>query len=192
MQKFCEMCGKKFETTTGQKFCSVECVKKAKVAQNKKYKQAKRKSATKICPTCEKEFKPTGNGQKYCSAECSYEMRKKQNKLGQIVPKVCVICGKKFMAQSRVTKVCSPECSLILRRQQGKGITKSVGVDKVIEVPEEELKVRVVSFTEDYKFKTLRQAVNFLSLYTEYDTAECIELLKQRKDKIGEYKIFYD
>ena len=193
MEKVCEICGAKFETVNpNKKRCSLECAKKAKVVRNRKYKQAKRQEQKKICPICGKEFKPSGNGQKYCSAECSYEMRKKQNKLGQMVTKVCVICGKEFMAQSRVTKACSPECSLILRQQQGKGIIKNIGKDKVIEVPEEELKVRMMSFTEDYHFKTLRQAVNFLSLYTEYNTAECIELLRERKDKIGEYKIIYD
>lgn len=191
MQKFCEMCGKKFETTTGQKFCSVECVKKAKVAQNKKYKQAKRKRATKICPTCGKEFTPKTNSQKYCMPEC-YRVAKNQQAKQIEIPKVCVICGAEFKAHSYATKACSPKCSLILRQQQAKISFQNIGKDKVIEVSEEELKVRVKSYTEEYSFKTLRQAVNFLSIFTEYNTAECIELLKQRKDKIGEYKIFYD
>ena len=61
------------------------------------------------------------------------------------------------------------------------------------EVPNEELKVRVVSFAEEeYRFDTLKKAVNFLSAFTEFNTEECIELLKKRKTRIGEYKFFYD
>ena len=106
--------------------------------------------------------------------------------------RICVICGAKFETQNYETKTCSPECSFIFRQERTKLALKNIGKDKVIEVPNEELKVRVMSFTEDYHFNTLRQSVNFLSLYTEFNTMECIELLRERKDKIGEYKIIYD
>jgi len=192
MEKVCEICGKAFETPTDKKkFCSIECTKKAKVLRNRKYKQAKRKTVTKICPVCGKEFEPKTNSQKYCNPECYIVAKNRQAKLYSPLLKVCVICGSEFETRNYDTKTCSPECSFTFRQERTKVALKKVGKDKVIKVSDEELKVRVMSFTEEYHFKTLRQAVNFLSTFTEYDTEECIEQLRERKTKIGEYKILY-
>ena len=192
MKKVCEICGREFEPNRRQQFCSVECAKKAKVVRNRKYKQAKRQERKLICLTCGEEFKPTASRQKYCSPECYRVAKNLQAKQYPPKQRICVICGAKFETQNYETKTCSPECSFIFRQERTKLALKNIGKDKVIEVPNEELKVRVMSFTEDYHFNTLRQSVNFLSLYTEFNTMECIELLRERKDKIGEYKIFYD
>ena len=202
-KKFCAICGKEFEPVGSQKYCSPECAKKAFKASRRKYRrkyrQAKREERKKnlltngkICAICGDEFIPTNGSQKYCSPECSRianNLKLKQIKLH----KVCVICGKEFVTHSYDAKTCSPECSLILRRKPRQNNLKALGKNKVIKVPDEELKVRVVSFAdEEYRFNTLKKAVNFLSAFTEFNTEECIELLRERKTRIGEYKFFYD
>lgn len=145
----------------------------------------------KFCGICGKNFETHNERKKYCSVECAKQAKKLQAKKIQI-EKVCVVCGKKFITHSYDTKTCLPECSSLLRKKSAKSALKTLGKNKVIKVPDEELKVRMVSFTEDYKFTTLWQAVNFLSAFTEFNTEECIELLRERKTKIGEYKFFYD
>ena len=194
MEKVCEICGKKFETTTGKKFCSVECVKKAKVLSNKKYKQAKKKERKHVCAMCGAEFTPKekANSQKYCSPECAKKAQNLKKPQYKPLQKVCVICGAKFETRNYGTKTCSLECSTIYRRERAKLAFQNMGKDKVTKVSEEELKVQVMTITERHNFQTLRKAVNFLSAFTEYDAEECIELLRERKDKIGGYKIFYD
>ena len=189
MEKVCEVCGKAFEKSlSNKKYCSVECAKKAKVVRNRKYKQAKRQEQKKICLTCGK----AGSRQKYCSPECSRMAKNLQTKQYSPLQKNYVIGRAEFDARNYGAKTCSSECSFIFGQERTKVPLKNMGREKGIEVPDEALAVRVVSFTEDYMFKTLRQAVNFLSIFTKYDTAECIELLRQRESKIGEYKIFYD
>lgn len=196
MKKFCEICGKEFASNRRQQFCSAECAKKAKVARNRKYKQTKKQeckiNCLKICPICEKEFTPRTSRQKYCSLKCQQKAQRVHARLSQKWQKVCEVCGKEFRTHSPNTKTCSPECTLILRQERTKVALKNFVKDKVTKVADEEFFVRLVTFAEDYTFKSLKQAVNFLSIFTEYDTEECIDLLREHKNKIGSYKIFYE
>jgi len=149
----------------------------------------------KICQACGEIFESRKPNQKYCSPRCGRKARNFQAGLSPKVEKICVICGKEFKTQSYNIKTCSPECSLILRREQSRLALQNISKDKVIEVPDEKIFVRVKSIFEildDYNFDTLRKAVNYLSAYSSVDTAECVALLRERQNKIGHYKIFYD
>ena len=202
-EKICAICGKIFTPTNrARKYCSPECAKKSFKASRRKYRrkyrQIKRQEREKnlsnigkICANCGDEFIPTNGRQKYCSPECN--RMAKNIKLKQIqLHKICVVCGKEFVTHSYDAKTCSPECSSVLRKTPKQNGLDALGKNKVIAVPDEELKVRVVSFAEEeYRFDTLKKAVNFLSAFTEFNTEECIELLRERKTRIGEYKFFY-
>ena len=152
----------------------------------------------KICEVCGKEFEKQGYNQKYCSPECERTgknaVRRKRRLATRKIPltKVCEICGKEFKPINYIQKYCSPECSEIGKNQQLKFEPLKSSVSKKIFAPEEELFVRIMWLNEEYNFKNLRQAVNFLTAYTDIDTAECLDLLRQRENKIGHWKIFYD
>ena len=229
MERFCVVCGNKFESTSGnQKYCSPECTKKGKNAVRQLRRLAKRKTPLKrncdycgvefkpinyiqrfcslscrekfkwqmqenvpklkICPTCGEEFESAGN-QKYCSAECQLQAVHLGKKKSQ--KDICNTYSEEFLPNGSV-KTCSPKRSSELRQKPSVTTFEKVIVSKKKSMPEEKIYVRIVSDYEEYTFQTLRQAVNFLSAYSSFDTAECTELIRQRKNKIGIYKIFYD
>ena len=226
MEKFCVVCGKKFESISGnQKYCSPECTKKGKNAVRQLRRLASRKTPLKRnCDYCGVEFKPVNYIQRFCSLSCREKFKlQMQENLTKI--KICPTCGEEFESTSGNQKYCSPECQLQARRlgkkqsQKGVGNTGSeeiltcnslpkrssksrqkqsattlgkISVSKKKSILEEKIYIRIVSDYEEYTFQTLRQAVNFLSAYSSFDTAECTELLRQHKNKIGIYKIFYD
>ena len=64
--------------------------------------------------------------------------------------------------------------------------------ETIFEPPEIKMFVRIVSPTEEYHFKNLKQAVNFLSAFSSCDSQECLKMILERKNKIGIWKIFYD
>ena len=104
--------------------------------------------------------------------------------------KVCPVCGEEFKPKFCNQKYCSRECQYIAHHA-----TFANNIVEVPEVSEEKLFVRVKStfeILEDYYFTTFKQAVNYLSTFSSVDTAECLTLLRERKNKIGHYKIFYD
>lgn len=68
-----------------------------------------------ICPICEKEFKPITGDQVYCSHECYLAHRRELKRNHQRVylgaEKTCAICGKKFRMNAPGQICCSPDCS---------------------------------------------------------------------------------
>lgn len=161
------------------------------------------KGDKKVCPQCGTEFEPHKHNQKYCSRECytkvvnvrhkeRYHANKKLKPKLPPKKRICVICGAEFKPRSRFAKTCSRECSSKLRRKKANKMTDELGADKKFFVPEGKMYVRIVSPREEYHFKNLRQAVNFLSVYSSCTAAECLTLLKQHENKIDKWKIFYD
>ena len=163
MKKICPVCGKEFEAKYRQrKYCSFLCYYK------KTYKKPRKLKWTEyVCAECGEKFLSLTR-KKYCSSECY--IKGTTRNLNTPFKKICPVCGKEFDGKYS-KKFCSRECST---------------TNKIIKIF-----VHLKAVDEEYTFKTLRQAVNFLSVFTKYDTAECIELLKQRKNKIGEYDCFY-
>lgn len=64
--------------------------------------------------------------------------------------------------------------------------------EEIYQVPNVKMYVRIELMRQEHCFTNLKQAVNFLSVYSNCDAAECLKLLRERKDKIGKWKIFYD
>jgi len=180
MEKICVICEKGFTPklkASRQKYCSAECAELAlKKAKSERSRTHKKPPIKKVCQICGEEFTARRINQKYCSSKCKH------------------IASKTSDLQSyHAEKSCSSEYNSELRQQQSKIELEEISVVKATEVSDEKMIVRIVrNRLESYDFKTLRQAVNFLSAYSSVDTAECIELLHQHKNKIGSYKIFYD
>ena len=183
LKRNCDYCGVEFKPINCvQRFCSVSCREKFK------WQMQENVPKLKICPTCGEEFVLTSGNQKYCSAECQLQA----GHLGKKVKEgVCSTCSEEFLSSDSI-KTCSHKRSLGLRQKQSVTTLEKVSVSKKKSVSEEKIYMRIVSDYEEYTFQTLRQAVNFLSAYSSFDTAECTELIRQRKNKIGIYKIFYD
>ena len=102
--------------------------------------------------------------------------------------KVCPQCGKEFIPKRHNQKFCGLVCYGISKRLEKLGL----GEEKIFSAPDVKMYVRIVSPREEYHFKNLRQAVNFLSVYSSCTAAECLTLLKQHENKIDKWKIFYD
>lgn len=68
----CPVCGKTFPiTNNNQKYCSLECQKKAKNQRRKKH------ITYKTCPICGKQFIPNSSTHRYCTEECVKEVKRR-------------------------------------------------------------------------------------------------------------------
>ena len=68
-KRVCPICGKKFETNSGnKKYCSKEC-------SQVKY-PVRKKPLFKICENCHKRFRAISKNSKFCSLECGREFNK--------------------------------------------------------------------------------------------------------------------
>lgn len=148
----------------------------------------------KICPICGAVFETKYSGRIYCSKKCCNKANRPKKHL-QI--KFCAYCGKEFETSNHLKIFCSDRCQQQnhFRKTAPKKDVTPLPEDYIFAesiVPDEKLFVHLKAVDEEYTFKTLRQAVNFLSVFTKYDTVECIELLRQHTNKIDNYKIFYD
>lgn len=70
----CPVCGKKFVSKKGKRYCSDDCRRKAEEKRNReRYQQLKGKLSqgkTVKCGCCGKEFNTKNGGSKYCSKDC--------------------------------------------------------------------------------------------------------------------------
>lgn len=77
----CSVCGKKFVSKKGKKYCSDDCRRKAEKKRNReRYQKLKGKlSEGKIvkCGCCGKEFNTKNGGSKYCSKDCRLIMSRR-------------------------------------------------------------------------------------------------------------------
>lgn len=77
----CPVCGKKFVSKKGKKYCSDDCRRKAEKKRNReRYQKLKGKlSEGKIvkCGCCGKEFNTKNGGSKYCSKDCRLIMSRR-------------------------------------------------------------------------------------------------------------------
>lgn len=77
----CPVCGKKFVSKKGKKYCSDDCRRKAEKKRNReRYQKLKGKlSEGKIvkCSCCGKEFNTKNGGSKYCSKDCRLIMSRR-------------------------------------------------------------------------------------------------------------------
>lgn len=77
----CPVCGKKFVSKKGKKYCSDDCRRKAEKKRNReRYQKLKGKlSEGKIvkCGCCGKEFNTKEGGSKYCSKDCRLIMSRR-------------------------------------------------------------------------------------------------------------------
>lgn len=66
--EFCSYCGKKFRLKTkNQKYCSIQCSRKAFFERQREKREKIRK-----CPFCKKEFETHLPFQKFCSRSCGH------------------------------------------------------------------------------------------------------------------------
>ena len=98
--------------------------------------------------------------------------------------KICTFCGREFETPYRVAKFCSQEC---LKAACSDFQTKKHSFT----FEDEPLGVHLQSNSEVHSFKTLKQAYNFLSTFTEFDGEVCLNKLKMRENKIGIYRVEY-
>lgn len=77
----CPVCGKKFVSKKGKRYCSDDCRRKAEKKRNReRYQKLKGKlSEGKIvkCGCCGKEFNTKNGGSKYCSKDCRLIMSRR-------------------------------------------------------------------------------------------------------------------
>ena len=121
----CEHCGKEFSRKHSPwdtfRFCSRECAyafraNKKKQTLERKAQEKQRKTVTRICVRCGKEFQCYSTQQnKYCSDECRHPEPVKRVKKPKPEPKryikSCAYCGKTFTATKSNQKCCCAECS---------------------------------------------------------------------------------
>ena len=99
----CGQCGKAFETSGDELFCSAVC--------RREYRKAR---TSRACVVCGKQFRspPSQMHVKTCSTECGYKVRVVANKT-EWVRKSCPECGVEFSAppsQADGRVFCSSEC----------------------------------------------------------------------------------
>lgn len=77
----CPVCGKKFVSKKGKKYCSDDCRRKAEKKRNReRYQKLKGKLSegkTVKCGCCGKEFNTKNGGSKYCSKDCRLIMSRR-------------------------------------------------------------------------------------------------------------------
>ena len=121
---FCEYCGKPrwSDHPNRNRFCSRECVNKAKNLETLSRKEAWRKERielmTRACPNCGVVFQAKHENHRFCSSECQYENALRvhhENIVAHFIPvvSVCPECGNLFSTtlQSQSKQYCSRECA---------------------------------------------------------------------------------
>jgi hypothetical protein len=77
-ERECEICGTLFLGSTSKKYCSDECRREAKIAQNRAYRN-KLNSPAIECAECGKKFKRASGGPSaYCSDKCRNTARNRR------------------------------------------------------------------------------------------------------------------
>lgn len=121
---FCEYCGKPrwSDHPNRNRFCSRECVNKAKhletLERQEEQRRQREKEMTRQCAFCGEIFIARQGVQRFCSGACQYvfalEEQHKRN-VAKFVPTIstCLHCGKPFITTfgSRRTQYCSDKCS---------------------------------------------------------------------------------
>ena len=96
----CLICWKLFHPNeASQRYCSNAC-----------WWVAQRRHGTRLCPTCNIEFKATFKWQKHCSSDC-------YNKSREVKEKKCVVCWKIFKPYINSIITCSKECHSKYKKQ---------------------------------------------------------------------------
>lgn len=99
----CQHCGKKFQGTYRQIYCSRKCKETHDLSPNRFGKH---------CPTCGKPITPvpTGRNKKYCNDRCKQMMR------APVHNKICPICKHPFTIRGKGAarkRYCDPLCKKI-------------------------------------------------------------------------------
>ena len=97
---------------------------------------------------------------------------------------ICLYCGREFVTKKAPQKFCN-------QLHYGK-YQKELAEEEIYQVPDCKIFIRIVSPAEEYIFKNLQKAVNFLSIYSSLDAPECTKKFLNRENKIDKWKIFYD
>jgi hypothetical protein len=112
---FCHICNNSFFANRDAKYCSKECLKKARDLriENKNLKKIKIN-----CKNCQKIFFYEKWGKKiFCSFECSMEFKTVKNR-------ICQHCNKEFIpcirSHKRIQKYCSVDCNKKQKSNQTK------------------------------------------------------------------------
>jgi predicted nucleic acid-binding Zn ribbon protein len=105
--KTCPHCNVQFKPKyRKQKYCCVDCTKKAQSA-----------ALYKTCGVCGASFKGERRSSKYCSRECVTKASYRPNK-------ICVVCGIDFKPQRNEHLTCSRLCGQTLRNQNNQAKTQ--------------------------------------------------------------------
>lgn len=137
---FCEYCGKPRHSDhpNRNRFCSRACASKSQrygtIEQEQKAKQEElspKVQAIRICPVCNRRFRPLNSNHLYCSRDCGYQANLKQHREkweSEFVPRIviCKECGKRFTTTCGNPRkaFCSDECSHTAFRRKGKEARK--------------------------------------------------------------------
>ena len=124
--QICAHCGKEFHYNRKRKYCDDECTKAAMVQKRKeKNIQAERKTYTKICKNCDKEFTTEYAMVVQCSDECvrlwTNKRAKENRKPVQSIAYTCKHCGVEYHPWvKQFDTYCSRECYFEYRRANPK------------------------------------------------------------------------
>ena len=121
---YCEYCGKPrwSDHPNRNRFCSRECVNKAKhleaLSRKEAWSKQREESMTRTCANCGVVFRAKHENHRFCSAECQYESALREHherNVARFIPvlSVCPHCGNLFSTtfRSQAKQYCSERCA---------------------------------------------------------------------------------
>lgn len=132
-KRTCPVCGRVFEPNPSrpkQKYCSLQCTKKAWADTLKAARLAARKD--RVCPVCGVTFTPKHSQGVYCSKDCYRKAHWLQHKLPETVK--CEHCGKEFTPNTSRARYCSLQCRRSVEHEKTKAAKLAARANRVCPV----------------------------------------------------------